>query len=157
MTYATVRISADEVSEEIEQDTFPTYELERVSVSFPAEDSAGDFCRHCGEMIEEEDGVWTHVDTVATWCDGQRGEVSKIYAEPDRSPGMWCNSAAITVDEEENSVTVSISLGDPRGAFTMTARRLEDGTLVLYVPSTSDAMSHMPLIPIREGAFEVGA
>lgn len=65
------------------------------------------------------------------------------------------NSAAIDFSEEEESLTVSISIGDPRGALTMTVRRLSNGKVILHVPHADDSMPHVPLSEIRPGTFEV--
>src|SRR5262249_39058457 len=63
----------------------------------------------------------------------------------ERAPLGWVNSATIHLDREDDAVHVLISVGDPRGAFAMTVRRLQDGRLVMHVPYPGEGMSHMPL------------
>lgn len=71
------------------------------------------------------------------------------------APLGWCNSAAVTLDRGEDSVTVSISCGDPRGAFAFTVRRLRDGRLVMHVPCPEDTVLHRPLRQVRPGTFDI--
>lgn len=59
----------------------------------------------------------------------------------ERIAPSWVNCAGMSTDEKDDSVTVSISVGDPRGAFTFTVRRIPDnaesdlpGRLILHVP-----------------------
>lgn len=71
-------------------------------------------------------------------------------------PLGWVNSAAIELKREEDSVTLSISVGDPRGAFTLTVRRLSDGSLVMHVPHPDESLLHMPLTPLPTGTYRIG-
>jgi hypothetical protein len=73
----------------------------------------------------------------------------------EAGPLGWCNSAAITLDRSEDSITLSISVGDPRGAFALTVRRLPDGTLVMHVPYPEMSYSHMHLRKLHEGTYQV--
>lgn len=62
---------------------------------------------------------------------------------PHAAPLGWCNSAAIHADIEEDSITCSISVGDPRGAFTFTIRRRPDtGDLIMHVPHPDETQPH---------------
>lgn len=138
MTSGTIHIACDELYERDAANLAVT-EVERVQVSFPAEDGAGEVCRHCGETIEEYDDPdspsdWFHAHNGDQLCDSDLRRMmddgeefpprGATTAEPDTSPGSWCNSAAIIVDDDENSVTVTISVGDPRGAFAFTVRKV---------------------------------
>lgn len=76
-------------------------------------------------------------------------------AEPATGPGSWCNSAAISVSDQENTVHVSISVGDPRGAFVMTIRKLDDGRLVMHTPYQGMGFAHMPLRKLNPGTYEI--
>lgn len=83
--------------------------------------------------------------------------------DPERIPLSWCNSAAVHTDESEDSVTVSISVGDPRGAFTFTIRRVPDdaegdlaGRLIMHTPYTGEPMPHAALTVLHEGTHVVG-
>jgi hypothetical protein len=134
-TDALLHISAVDVMGTGPEDALHASEFEGVQVSFPAEDGHEPRCRHCHEVIEE--GTVERCETApeipcptcdgadesCPTCDGD-GEVSGPH-EPETGPGTWCNSAAVTVDESEDSVTVSISVGDPRGAFTMTVTKVD--------------------------------
>lgn len=91
-------------------------------------------------------------------CDGGQGP-----HDWHRRTLAFANSAGIDVNESDDSVTVSISVGDPRGAFTMTVRRIPDsadgelaGKLILHVPHGSMPMSHMPLKQLHEGTYVIG-
>lgn len=74
----------------------------------------------------------------------------------ERGPLGWCNSAAISLDRRDDAVTVSISVGDPRGAFAFTVRRLSDGRLVLHTPYPGEGMAHMQLREMHPGTYEIG-
>lgn len=141
MTAATVRVMADEsfAGDSDCGEQIAASGLERVQVSFPAEEGAGDVCRHCGRYIEtDEDGRWVDPEATGddiTWREGCDSHDEFIADhEPEEGPGTWCNSAQIIVDDEEDSVTCSISVGDPRGGFSFTVRRVAtlyngDGTV----------------------------
>lgn len=116
---------------------------DRVALEFDWE--AEPTCQHCGEAIEDEGGeIYIHTESGEPWCDetdwlqavseaddAEEGESAdpadyyeSTFAEPVTGPATWCNSAAISVSEEEDSVSVLISVGDPRGAFAMTVRKI---------------------------------
>lgn len=76
--------------------------------------------------------------------------------EAEREPLAWCNSAAMDWNAAEDSVTVSISVGDPRGAFAFTVRRLADGSLIMHTPYPGEGMPHMPLRELHPGTYEIG-
>ncbi|MPZ79664.1 MAG: hypothetical protein GEV28_04400 [Actinophytocola sp.] len=141
----------DTVSLEFDTDYTPTYR-----------------CRACGEELTEtvdgyetESGDTTCVDfEPAADTDPDYGEGPH---EPERIPLSWCNSAAVHTDESEDSVTVSISVGDPRGAFTFTIRRVPDDTdgdlaghLIMHTPYVGQPLAHMDLTPLRDGTHVVG-
>lgn len=77
--------------------------------------------------------------------------------KPVRVPLTWCNSAGVVAEPDSDSVTVKISVGDPRGAFTMTVYRLPDdhaefpGRLVMHVPHPDVPLLHAPLTPYGSG------
>jgi len=76
----------------------------------------------------------------------------------EQEPGAltWLNSARVTADPDEDAVRFAVSVGDPRGAFVFTVRRLNDGTLVMHVPHPGDSCLHAPLTPLHEGTFRIG-
>ena len=169
MTNATVRVLAEEsyAADSDCGDQIGATELERVSVSFAAEEGYGTVCRLCGREVVEDDGKWIDPEAAGddvVWRE-TCGEASTIYAEhePETGPGTWCNSAAIVVDDEEDSVTVTVSVGDPRGAFAFTVRRIPTdassehaGRLVLHVPYPGEGMPHETLTEIHAGTFLIG-
>lgn len=73
------------------------------------------------------------------------------------APLGWCNSAAITLDRGEDAVTLTISVGDPRGAFAITVRRLPvSHELVMEFPYPGETWLHRPLTLEREGRYRIG-
>lgn len=70
-------------------------------------------------------------------------------------PGSFANSASIHVSDDD-SISVNISVGDPRGSFRMQIRRMEDGTLILHVPYAGMSAPHMPLTELHPGTFRIG-
>ena len=65
------------------------------------------------------------------------------------------NSAAI--DWTGDSISVTISTGDPRGAFAMTVRVMDDGTVLMHLPHPSDGMLHEPLHELHPGTYRIGS
>jgi hypothetical protein len=137
-----------------------------VSLDFDSETAYR--CRACGEeLIETTAGLCT--DSGESVCpDYDPGESPDSDSwdgphDPERVPLSWCNSAAVHADESEDSVTVSISVGDPRGAFTFTIRRVPDdvdgelaGQLLLHVPYGEMCSPHVPLTVLHGGTYVVG-
>ncbi len=76
----------------------------------------------------------------------------------DQEPGQltWLNSARITTDPTEDAVHCIISVGDPRGGFCFTVRRLLDGGLIIHMPHPGEGLPHMALKELSPGTFEVG-
>lgn len=73
--------------------------------------------------------------------------------EPE--PHGWANSARIDASDTYR-ITVTISVGDPRGAFAMSVERTPDGELTLSLPDPSDSMPHMGLVPLNgRGYFRI--
>lgn len=81
--------------------------------------------------------------------------------DPTPVPLSWVNSASIRADENRDTLTVTISVGDPRGAFAMTVERVTwtqpDGTprdeLRLSVPSAGESLPHMDLEPLASPGY----
>jgi hypothetical protein len=111
-------------------------------------------CGVCGaDLVETVNGVESEAEEP---CYGDEHA-------PERVALSWCNSAAISVDEADDSVTVAISVGDPRGAFTFTVRRISDdvpgelaGRLVMHVPYSAQPAPHMTLTELHDGTYLVG-
>ncbi|WP_200826152.1 hypothetical protein [Kibdelosporangium aridum] len=140
---------------------------ERVGVEYSAESLFR--CRACGEdLISTTEGLSTVSGEVD--CrdfeppDGPDSDQLDGPHDPERVPLSWCNSAAVHSDESQDSVTVSISVGDPRGAFTFTIRRVPDdsdgdlaGQLVMHTPYVGEAAPHMPLAALHDGTYLIGS
>ena len=75
--------------------------------------------------------------------------------EPCRGPLSWLNSARITADMDEDAVYCLVSVGDPRGAFCFTVRRLDDGTLIIHTPYPGEGMPHMKTTDLHPGTLQV--
>lgn len=99
-------------------------------------------CRECGEAIVDE-----NLDH-AEGC-----SLEGTPADELTHPVSWLNSAHVALDGD--SVTVGISVGDPRGFHGMTIRRGEDGTLYLSTPSPDDSLLHTGLDRVREGYYRL--
>src|SRR5262245_46200971 len=89
-----------------------------VSLEFSLQHGCSYRCRACGEgWAETLDGYQTAADGEYTCADfepaddGDPGYGDGPH-DPERVPLAWCNSAALHPNEAEDSVTVSISVGD---------------------------------------------
>lgn len=151
-------------------------ELESIDVTFPAADGGEDTIRcticgqhgqgdidspDCTETCAEEDcedceasGV-TDDDQECSTCEGSGSVPQDHDWEP--IPLSWVNSASIDLRESHDEVTVSISVGDPRGAFVMTIRRTDDGRMFMHVPYENMSYPHMPLTRLHGGTFQLGS
>lgn len=131
-----------------------------VSLEFPWENGPERHCARCGDSLVETSNGYED-DSGSSVCAGDTGEA--LPHEAEQVPLSWVNSATIDADETEDSVTVSISVGDPRGAFAFTLRRVPDnagsdlaGRLVLHVPYPGESSPHQRLTALHPGAFVVG-
>lgn len=104
--------------------------------------SPGWTCEDCGQSFER-------------WRDGQKHGRDDHGQTPAnlREVHALVNSAAI--DWMGDDLTVTISTGDPRGAFGMTVRRLPDGRRILHVPHPSNA-HHETLTELHPGTYLIG-
>ena len=137
--------------------------LEDDDLNLTASIEGGDYCTHCGDSIAEYVTGWEHDTTGARWCNDLTDEEA---AEDDDAtaatpapvaPGNW---AGVTIEPDEETTQVEISVGDPRGCLTMTLRRVrdEDGTarLFLRVPHPEDSTPHAPMREVHPGYYEIG-
>lgn len=99
-----------------------------------------------GEPLDTSESFW---DDEGARVQVEWDDVSNGYGE-----GL-VNSAAI--DWTGPELTVTISTGDPRGAFAMTFRVLEDGTRLLHVPYPESSWLHEPLTELHPGTYRVGS
>lgn len=125
------------------------------------------------DAIEIGDNDDYRENVPSLYMDGERNEVyvgeeiERVQLEfDDTSNGVqteaqeaaalgWVNSAAISLNRGHDAMTVAISVGDPRGAFAFTVRRLQDGRLMMYVPYAGEPMPHMTLTEIQPGTYEI--
>jgi hypothetical protein len=145
-------------------------ETESVTLEFGTGAGALWRCRACGEDLTETTAGWAAEAADGLLCaaydpaDGALTGSQEGRHDPERIPLSWCNGAGIRVDESADSVTLSLSVGDPRGAFTFTLRRICDdapgelaGRIVLHTPYPGESLPHMPLTAVRPGTYLVGA
>lgn len=168
MTYANINITG-ELAEGGERQDIGVDGLDHLSVQLSINED-GDLpqfhCANCGEESDDQmddpcDGSGEikdcpeHIvdkDGDCESCDGS-GEI-EIH-EWETIPLHWANSASIHARPDRDEIQVTISVGDPRGAFVMTVERRDDG-LYLSVPHAGMGMSHMPLTERSAGWFKVG-
>lgn len=172
MANASLYIDAGDGNVEFEGNSFLT-DPARVQVEYAESDGTRE-CQHCRTRVElvsvkDDSGKWTeqweHNDGKRE-CDPQLVAMHDPDLDPDEdnlrvaepiSEGASeiVNSASLNFDDEHMGCTVTISVGDPRGAFAMTVRRLENGKLILHVPYEADPLPHMPLRKLHEGTYEI--
>lgn len=144
-----------------------------VALEFDTDGAPTHRCRACGEELtatvdgfETESGESTCAafEPAEDTHQNTDSDTSGGPHDPERIPLSWCNSAAVRTDESDDSVTVSVSVGDPRGAFTLTIRRIPDdvdsdlaGQLIMHVPYADQPSPHMDLSPLHHGTYVVGA
>ncbi|GAA5120980.1 hypothetical protein [Haloechinothrix salitolerans] len=131
-------------------------------------------CAACGESLTEDTGGYAD-ESDSLVCDAydpyDDPTIDDIESAPDfregphhpqRVPLSWANSAAIHTDPDEDSITVTMSVGDPRGAFAFTLRRVPDhavtnaGRLIMHTPYPGEALPHADLTEAHTGTYWVG-
>lgn len=125
-----------------------------VTVSGPAEDGTVPtlYDHECRDPDCEL--AWTDEEEHPE-CPGCSGENIQTTEVPETGPAAWLNSAGIHVTSSE--ARVSLSVGDPRGAFTFEIRRRSDtGALLLHTPYPGESAPHMGLSPLHDGTYRVG-
>lgn len=124
-------------------------------------------CRWCDAVFADEDAAEGD-SCLEAEC--SKGHDCDEVEEPDEEecwfahdlveedePLSWVNSAGIHIDEEADQVDVTVSVGDPRGAFVMRLYRAEDGKVRMEVPHPEQGFLHEPLREINpRGVYEVG-
>lgn len=127
-------------------------DLSTVHVSYNEEsDQPEHECSKCHRELTDHSGlgIFQDEDNEMICPDGEPHH-------PVAAPLTWVKSASINPDPDEDSITVAVSVGDPRGAFCMTLRRLGD-TILLYLPHSAMPSPHMPLARVRAGVYQVGS
>lgn len=129
-------------------------DLSTVHVAYNEEsDQAQLQCSACGRdlihtldgYLDEEDG-WRCVDV----------DPQQLH-KPVAKPLTWVKSASIDPNPDDDSITVAVSVGDPRGAFCMYLRKTPDGRILMDVPHPEQSGLHLPLTQIMPGVYRVGA
>ncbi|GAA1748635.1 hypothetical protein [Streptomonospora arabica] len=84
--------------------------------------------------------------------------------DPETIPLGWCNHAGITADADADAITLAVSVGDPRGQFELTIRRVPAdapgelaGCLVMHVPYPGEPGPHVPLRGLHPGTYVLEA
>lgn len=76
--------------------------------------------------------------------------------EQEAGPLTWLNSARITTDPGDDAVHCVVSVGDPRGGFCMTIRRLRDGRILIHLPHPGESGAHVETREMHPGTLELG-
>ena len=131
-------------------------QLERVHVDVDDNGEQPKYrCSQCGDDLPDADEPGAVPETECPNNDDQPHDAESI-------PLAWVNHAAISLDEKDDAVHVSISVGDPRGAFVFTVRRLPDtahehpGRLIMHTPYPGEGMPHEVLTQLHDGTFLIG-
>ena len=83
-------------------------------------------------------------------------KINGDYGDDDLAmPLGWLNSASIVTDANDDAVRFFVSVGDPRGAFQFTVRRMPDGDLLIQTPTTGDSFLHRPLRELFPGTLQI--
>ncbi len=124
-------------------------------------------CTACGDYLTEMSDGWADESGDRVCCaydpaDPMETESVEGPHSPERVALSWANNAGVRADTEEDSFTVTISVGDPRGAFAFTVRRIPDGDhehagcLVLHSPHPEESAPHARLTELHPGTFLIG-
>jgi hypothetical protein len=156
-------ISIDSESQEVTDD------VEYVTVEFDTDREETHRCRACSEPLTQDGEVFSGGPEGAlcleNLLDGPVTDDSVDYGphDPEPIPLSWVNSAAIHLDEREDSVTVMISVGDPRGAFAFTVRRIPSdtdaehaGRLIMHMPHPGESSPHVTTKELHAGTLLIG-
>jgi hypothetical protein len=77
--------------------------------------------------------------------------------EPEWSPLTWAQNVMVEVDEEQDSVTLTLAHADPRGGWAMRFwRNQESGQIMMSLPHEGMSAPHAPMRRIGGGTYEVG-
>ena len=112
-------------------------------------------CKHCSQPMTDNGGgeyiIEDDEDDIT--CDDNE-ETGKH--EPVPTPLSWANHASIFLDDDEDSITLAVSVGDPRGAFTFTLRRNPvDGALYMSTPYPGESLPHRETEEVRPGFLRI--
>ncbi|WP_338596925.1 hypothetical protein [Saccharopolyspora sp. SCSIO 74807] len=129
-------------------------------------------CETCGEALYEDACGYTdesgsavctaYIPDADSDDDGTEPETGEGPHRPQRVTLWWANGATIRTEPDEDSITVTISVGDPRGAFAFTVRRIPDdapangGRLIMHTPYPGEPLPHAELTTDHTGTYWVG-
>jgi len=110
---------------------------------------------HAEIMVDEIFG-----DDAGTGC-SYDGDATARLSNPDAENGyevsgplFWLNSARVTTDPEDDAVHCVVSVGDPRGGFCFTVRRIPStGQLVIHLPHPGEGMAHVKTAELHPGTL----
>lgn len=118
----------------------------------------------CGYIGESGSALCTayEPDAESAADDDTEPDADEGPHRPQRVPLSWTNGATIRTEPDEDSITVTISVGDPRGAFAFTVRRIPDdasnngGRLIMHTPYPGEPLPHVDLTADHAGTYWVG-
>lgn len=117
----------------------------RISGAYLSEDN-GD------EITAYADDGECRVSVGFPW-DADYSDMGEDERPDEKSPEMWCNHAGVEVADDE--IRLWISTGDPRGAFQITARRMDDGTILLHLPTPGEGLAHEETVALHPGTLAI--
>ena len=150
---------------------------EETVIRFENDDECELRCTACEEPLAlEEDGYAAFAVSFGNQLvcpeydpddDPDQGSAGGVDVEhgshrPQRKPLAWLNSAGIHTEQAADSVTVTISVGDPRGGLAFTVRRVPDdapsnaGRLLLHMPFAGEPCPHVALTEVHPGTYGLG-
>lgn len=139
-------------------------------------DACDNRCGECGRPLNDyadpDDAEGDECDGIhvcAEDCDAEEYECDSLKCHgitpvrpthvPEPLTLGWVNSAGISVDESGDSITTTISVGDPRGAFAFTVRRVtpDEGQpyLIMHTPYPGMGYAHMPVTELHSGTYRI--
>lgn len=112
---------------------------------------------YADQIVERERGYWIALndDPNEDLHVAVRNEPAENGYEQEAGPLIWLNSAQIYVRPDQDEVACCVSVGDPRGCFTFTVRRISNGRLVIHMPYENESMPHMETKQLHDGTLEV--
>lgn len=131
----------------------------RVTIEIGAD---ADRCKNCHQEVVEypavglvhDHGDLKHCDLIS---EDEADEDTPFAELTNRGPGEFVNWIGANVNED--SVTVEISVGEPRGSLVMTVWQGEDEEgnprLYLSVPTHVDPAPHVQLVPYSSGTYVI--
>jgi hypothetical protein len=88
-------------------------------------------------------------------CDDHECSFPRHQLDEYEEAFSWVNSAGIHLNEQDDTIDLAISLGDPRGAFIMRLYRTANGQIRMEVPYPEQGFLHLPLRELGRGVYAV--